>query len=141
VANVKMKKYEITFNSLYRESPVTFWVHVRRAKSVAFDINDYEPPLSKLIGGRGFPELKLNYLGVELRFSSLHEISHYIEVLEQRSLPTTISLSLRRDSGVGPNSHWLSRLPAKLKPWKQRIKLVQLLKQAKTEFSGLYQNK
>ncbi|MDD5393190.1 MAG: hypothetical protein PHE17_09245 [Thiothrix sp.] len=133
-----MKKYEITFSTLYPETPLTFWVHVPKVKGAAFDVNNYEPPLSRLVGGKGFPVLRLYFLGIELRFSSLHEISHFTDVLDQKNLPTSISLSLKRNAGVGPNGHWLSRLPAKLKPWKQRVKLVQLLKLAKADFASVF---
>jgi hypothetical protein len=135
-----MKKYEITFKAIYPETPLTFWVHVKKSESGSFDINNFEPPLSKVIGGKGFPELNVNFLGVELRFSSLHEVSHFISVMEKRNLPTTISLSLKRNSGVGPNGHWLSRLPSCLKPWKQRVQLVKLLKTAKAEFTKVCLN-
>lgn len=136
----KMKKYEITFKDLYPETPLTFWVHVQKLECGSFDINNFDPPLSEVIGGKGFPELNVIFSGVELRFSSVHEVSHFISVMEKRNLPTTISLSLKRNSGVGPNGHWLSRLPSSLKPWKQREQLVKLLKTAKAEFTKVCLN-
>ncbi len=60
-----MKKYEITFSSIYPETPLTFWVHILKVRNAVFNTNNYEPPLSKLIWGKGFAELKIHFLGVE----------------------------------------------------------------------------
>lgn len=135
-----MKKFEITFKALYPETPLTFWVQIQKLEGGAFDVNSFEPPLSKVIGGKGFSELKVNFLGVDFRFSSVHELAHFISVMEKRNLPTTMSLSLKRNAGIGPNGHWLSRLPSRLKPWRQRVRLVKLLKIAKADFAKVWLN-
>jgi len=44
-------------------------------------------------------------------------------------LPTTRRLSALRGEALGPNSHWLSRLPASIKSPKARVRLVKVLKQ------------
>jgi hypothetical protein len=52
-----------------------------------------------------------------------------IEVLARNPLPTTRQLSSERGTTLGPNKHWLSRLPAKAKPLRFRRKLVTYLRE------------
>ena len=49
--------------------------------------------------------------------------------MAKKLLPTSIELSTKRTGSKGPNSHWLSRLPAKTKPWKYREKLIKYCNQ------------
>ncbi|GAL76230.1 hypothetical protein JCM19275_636 [Nonlabens ulvanivorans] len=49
--------------------------------------------------------------------------------MARKLLPTTMELSSKRPGRKGPNSHWLSRLPAKTKPWKYREKLIKYCNQ------------
>jgi hypothetical protein len=136
-----MKNIKITYNDEYQATPITFWVHQKIERHAEFNIDNFNPPLSKIIGGKGYPLLCLGYLGIELRFSSVEEIEHCIEVLGAKNMQTTISLSLKRNARVGPNGHWLSRLPAKLKSWRRREVLVKKLELAKDQFQAIYYKK
>lgn len=60
------------------------------------------------------------------------------DVLAQKHLPTTIRLSALPQSSRGPNSHWLSRLPGELKPWRKREKVLPLLDAGIAALEGLY---
>ena len=62
-----------------------------------------------------------------LQFSAPAQLDHFIEVLASKPLPTSRQLSSRRGLPVGPNGHWLSRLPARLKATRKRAKLVHAL--------------
>jgi len=53
---------------------------------------------------------------------------HFIEILSRKVIPTSRALSKKRGSTKGPNSHWLSRLPAKTKSYKYRSKPVEFMK-------------
>jgi hypothetical protein len=68
--------------------------------------------------------LHVDAADIDLQFSSLVQLDHFIEVMMAKPLPTSRQLSRKRELPVGPNSHWLSRLPAKLKAPKERAKLV-----------------
>jgi len=54
-----------------------------------------------------------------------------------KPLPTSRQLSRKRELPVGPNSHWLSRLPVKLKAPKERAKLVSRLEAVREQLSPL----
>ena len=133
-----MKNIDITYSESYRRTPVTFWVHKLVVSDSEFSIKNYEPPLSEIIGGKGYPLVRVKYMGVELLFSSIEEISHVQDVLSMRNMPTSMALSQKWGSGVGPNQHWLSRLPAKLKPWRKREPLLPLLNEAKCMLESVY---
>ena len=66
--------------------------------------------------------------GHTLVFSSPEQLAHFIEVMATKPLPTSRALSARLGTGAGPNDHWLSRLPADLKPPAARSQLVRHLK-------------
>ena len=97
----------------------------------------YEPELSRLIPGKGFPRLIVNTLGVELEFASIAEIEHFLDVIRQKNMPTSTQLSQKREVPYGPNGHWLSRLPAKLKPWPKREKYIKVIEDGSREFKAL----
>ena len=78
----------------------------------------------------GYAILQVPFGAHVLEFCSAAHVQHYIDVLSQKLLPTTMQLSRQRDSGAGPNGHWLSRLPAQLKPYGKRALLVKKLKTA-----------
>lgn len=57
-----------------------------------------------------------------------------METLSQKVMPTSMQLSAKRGGSVGPNSHWLSRLPKHVKPWRYREKAVSYLAMARENF-------
>ncbi len=120
---------------------MTFWVHHKIDREAGFDVANFDPPLSGVIGGKGYPLLRIQFMGVELMFSSIAEIEQAIEILGAKNLPTTFSLSQKRNTTVGPNGHWLSRLPARIKPWKKRERLLPSLYKSKELFGSVYGQK
>lgn len=113
------------------QSPVTYWVHRPVAGGEAEA--QLEPPLPPAMVGRGYPNLVVTLFGTELHFASAAEVRHVIAVLAQKHLPTTRALSAERHPQAGPNRHWLSRLPASLKPWGRRQRIVRVLERALAE--------
>lgn len=116
-----MSKFNIIYNKEYHSSPLSFWVHHDIDSSVWEYADKYEPELPKAIVSKGFPMLIVDALGYELKFSSIQEVEHFIEVIKQKNMPTSSQLASKRLQSNGLlNSHWLSRLPAKLKPWRNK---------------------
>lgn len=122
-------KYHFTFEKDWRSAPVAFWVHV----PVPNTEKACDPPAPEPILHRGFLFLHVELEGVDLQFSAPAQLDHFIEVLSTKPLPTSSQLSLRRGVPVGPNSHWLSRLPAKLKTPRVREKVVRVLRNVRAE--------
>ena len=104
---------------------MAYWVHVENEPSQWRDAKTYNPPAPSAHGRKGFPVLCIDLAGVVFRFSSNEQIAECVRVLSRKSLPTTRQLSTLRGSGTGPNSHWLSRLPATVKAPKIRAKVAQ----------------
>jgi hypothetical protein len=115
--------FRFTFEKDWRRAPLAFWVHV----PVKNDAHLYEPPAPKPIPHKGFTVLTIEFGQYELQFSSPAQLDHCIEVLASKPLPTSRQLSSMRGLPVGPNGHWLSRLPAALKSPRKRFKLVEAL--------------
>lgn len=59
-----------------------------------------------------------------------------MRVLAMNPLPTTRRLSALYGSGYGPNSHWLSRLPASVKNPKARLAALKVLHAAHDRLAG-----
>ena len=78
------------------------------------------------IHGR-YPVWFLEHKGHELFFASPDEISHVIDVLSQKVLPSPCSLGARYQA---VNRHWLSRLHKNWKPWSIRQRMVKKLGEA-----------
>lgn len=116
-------------------SPISYWVHCGVNEDDISYLNciEFNPPFPKKDPLRGFPFLLVEVSGFQFEFASSLELAHCIEVLEQKNLPTTTSLSNDRGTGYGPNNHWLSRLPGKLKSWSKREKVLSALSKAKKE--------
>jgi hypothetical protein len=104
-----MPRYWFTYASDWRDAPMAYWTH-----------DDVPPPVA--VSHRGFPILHVDSQGFEFVFSSYAQVVECIDVLGQPRLPTTRNLSASRSGGVGPNSHWLSRLPATIKSPASRLR-------------------
>ena len=116
-------KYHFTLEPHWR-TPLSFWVHV----PVAGSATDCIPPAPVAVGRRGFAVLHVEVAGIDLRFSSRAQLDHVIEVMETKPRPTSRQLAGRRSEPVGPNRHWLSRLPATLKSPKELPRLLAILR-------------
>ena len=115
--------YHFSYQPDWRTAPVAFWVHRPVDGSDAFD-----PPAPHAVPHKGFVFLHVDFDAAELRFSAPAQLDHFIEVLSKKPLPTSRILSSQRGLPVGPNGHWLSRLPASLKSPRKRMRLVESLK-------------
>jgi hypothetical protein len=124
--------FHFTYEKDWRTAPVANWIHV----PVPDAPSHYEPPAPLLTPHKGYRFLRVQYGEHELQFSSPPQLSHFIEVLEKKPLPTTRQLSAKRGSSIGPNGHWLSRLPASLKSPRNRAKLVQALRVISKQVNG-----
>ena len=124
--------FRFTYEKDWRTAPVAFWVHV----PVSGSATECDPPAPPAIANLGYAFLRVAFENHELQFSALAQLDHFIEVLSRKPLPTSRQLSSRRGLPVGPNGHWLSRLPAKLKSPRKREKLVQSLTAIRSEVAG-----
>lgn len=115
--------FRFTYEKDWRSAPVAFWVHV----PVSGASDRWEPPLPEAIPHKGYLFLRVAFESHELQFSSPAQLDHVINVLSTKPLPTSRRLSSLRGLAVGPNGHWLSRLPIKLKSPRKREKLVKVL--------------
>ncbi len=122
-----MSKHKIIYNLEYQPSPLSFWVHVGCDNEIWINETQYEPVLPKAIFAKGFPVLVVDALGHELQFNSIQEVEHFLEVVKQKHMPTSTQLASKKIKSKGPNSHWLSRLPAKLKSWRNRQKYIPIV--------------
>lgn len=113
----------------WRHAPMAYWVHVHQDGDTWSKARHYLPPAPTPVAGKGYPILFVDAGSVTLHFSSAEQLRECIRVLEMVPLPTTRRLSALRGEALGPNSHWLSRLPASIKSPKARMRLVKVLKQ------------
>jgi hypothetical protein len=111
----------------WKDAPMAFWVHREIPPDEWRGAAAYNPPAPKSRGRSGYPFLVVAFGPHTLEFSSQAQLTHFIEVLSKKPLPTTRALSKLRGTSTGPNSHWLSRLPAVLKGAKGRGQLVAAL--------------
>ena len=118
--------FHFTFEKDWRYAPLAFWVHIRQEDNVT----TFVPPAPAIVPHQGYPVLHVPFGEYDLQFSSGAQLAHCIEILSLKLLPTSRQLSARRGLPVGPNGHWLSRLPARLKSSRNRAKLVKTLQLA-----------
>lgn len=128
--------FHFTFENDWRTAPLAFWVHV----PVPGTTELCEPPAPNQVPHKGYLVLHVQFDEYELQFSDPAQLDHFIEVLSSKPLPTSRQLSSRRGLPVGPNGHWLSRLPAKLKSPRKRLQLVQALTSVRAELPRPWPN-
>ncbi|MFT3805454.1 hypothetical protein [Arenimonas sp.] len=123
----KLPRFWIEHAPDWRNEPLAYWVHVEQGPGHWRAATEYAPPAPKPDGKKGYRVLCVEAGDVVLRFSSDAQLAEFVRVLSQKPLPTSLRLSRQRGPSVGPNGHWLSRLPARLKSPKARIRLVSQL--------------
>lgn len=128
--------FRFTFEKDWRTAPVAFWLHVPAPGTTS----DFDPPAPRAVANLGYAFLRVEFESHELQFSALAQLDHFIEVLSRKPLPTSRQLSSRRGLPVGPNGHWLSRLPAELKSPRKREKLVHALRGIRSEVAEQWLN-
>lgn len=126
-------RFYFTFEPDWKTAPLAFWVHGFSADVEAAPVSD--APVA--VPHKGYAFLHVEAGEVDLCFSSLTQLQHFIDVMTMRPLPTSKQLSRKRVTAVGPNGQWLSRLPAKLKSPKRREKLVDALRRIKEQLVPL----
>ena len=124
--------FYFTFESEWCYAPLAYWVHVPVAGSEGL----FEPPAPPIIPHKGYALLRIPFEKHELQFSAPAQLTHFVDVLSTKPLPTSRQLSSRRGVDVGPNGHWLSRLPAELKSPRKREELLQTLRAVRAEVVG-----
>lgn len=122
--------YWIEFHPTWRHAPMAYWVHVEQDGLPWSAAGHYEPPAPSPVPHKGYAVLCVPFGETVLRFSSSAQLLECIRVLSLKPLPTSRQLSNQRATSYGPNGHWLSRLPARLKSPKNRHKLVAALRTA-----------
>ncbi|MGB5811714.1 MAG: hypothetical protein WBG86_14350, partial [Polyangiales bacterium] len=120
------KRHWVEYSESWTASPMSYWVHIETQGDWA-NAAGHVPSLPKPVPGKGFARYFIENDGMAFQFSSLDELRACIEVLSKKNLPTSAQLASQRPGTVGPNSHWLSRLPAKTKSWKYREPAVAYL--------------
>jgi hypothetical protein len=113
-------RWHFSFEPDWRFAPLAFWVHL----PLEGRPGECWPPAPPALPRRGYAWLRVEHRGHELVFSAPAQLDHCIAVLATRPLPTSRRLAAARGEAVGPNGHWLSRLPAVLKAPKPRAALV-----------------
>jgi len=126
-------RFHFTFEPDWRTAPLAFWVHVPMEGSTT----ECVPKAPVAVLHKGYLFLHVDAAGTDLQFSSLAQLDHFIDVMQTTPLPTSRHLSSKRGQPVGPNSHWLSRLPARLKATKVRGKLVSGLRDLRQDLLPL----
>jgi len=125
--------FHFTFEPDWRTAPLAFWVHVPTVGSTT----DYVPDAPTAVLHRGFPVLHVSVADVDLQFSALAQLDHFIDVMDAKPRPTSRQLSRKRAPTVGPNGHWLSRLPATLKSPREQARLVGTLRAVREQLVAL----
>ena len=117
-------RYHFSYETHWQTAPVAFWVHLPVDGSTTL----FNPPAPSAVPHKGFVFLHVEFEGTDLQFSAPRQLDHFIEVLSTKPLPTSRRLSSSHGLPAGPNSHWLSRLPASIKSPGKRMQLVEAMR-------------
>lgn len=132
-----MKKFHVDYAETWKNSPLAYWVHRETDRKPFWEAEAFDPPAPRKDLNGKYKIYHVEFDGVDLEFSSREQYQHFIEVMSCRLLPRSLDLSRERCSSCGPNSHWLSRLPADLKKWKTRQTLVKYLLEIRGKLFGI----
>lgn len=140
-----MKRYWVEYADHWERSlPMTYWVHVETDGRPWLEALAFEPPAPRPIAGRGFAIFHVEVDGMVFRFSSLPEIEELLRIFRMKVMPTSRRMCAQRQARgspapvAGPNSHWLSRLPAPTKSLRYRRKAITMLARALEEFRRVH---
>ena len=125
---MRQSKHWVEFADDWRDAPLAYWVHIEQNSDSWRDASQYSPEAPELVLHRGYRMICVEFDDIVLRFSSPEQLAECIRVLSMKPLPTSRRLTMVRGASLGPNSHWLSRMPAKLKAPKTRLELVKILR-------------
>jgi hypothetical protein len=127
-----MKHWWIEYRPQWTESPMSCWVHLPTDALPWYQAQQFEPPLPRPIGSKGYPIYFVTAGRFTFQFSSLAELEQCIETLSQKILPPTVFEYEGKQYYA--NRHWLSRLPGKVKSWRDRQKAIKVLVKARESF-------
>ncbi len=115
-------KHGFDYVADWRCAPMAYWVHVEQDGKHWQQADAFDPPAPRRIPGKGHRVLWIEVRDETLVFSSPAQLREFVAILSMKPLPSTRRLSMLRATGHGPNSHWLSRLPAwiKARPFRER---------------------
>ncbi|MEM9693095.1 MAG: hypothetical protein AAGA56_11155 [Myxococcota bacterium] len=130
-----MKRRWTEITPTWVPGPMSFWVHVEVVDRQS-GRPSHSPPLPVARAGWGHMRFFAEYDGFVFEFASLDEVRACIAVLGQKNMPTSFRLAAGRPGHEGPNTHWLSRLPARTKRWRYRQGAVQYLKDSLRQWSA-----
>lgn len=133
-----MSKWKLEYNATRIATPISYWVHkgLGEDEKPYNSCTEFSPPFPKKDVMKGYPRLMVTVLSFKIQFASKYEVEHFLSVMKQKNLPTTMSLSNKRDRHYGPNTHWLSRFPAHLKSWKKREIIISAVSKAMQELEA-----
>lgn len=120
--------FHFSFESHWRSAPLAYWVHM----PVEGLPDSFLPAAPPCIPHRGYAVLHVEFEQFDLVFSAPAQLDHFITVLSTKPSPTSGQLSALRNAPIGPNGHWLSRLPAALKAPRKRGRLVRLISEIRS---------
>jgi hypothetical protein len=124
------------YDTDWRGYPGAQWAHKNKDGAFWVNATEFDPPAPVPVPHKGYLVLCVEVHGFVLRFSSKEQLVQCLDVLSMNPLPTTRRLCAQYGSGHGPNSHWLSRLPAKTKSAKGRARAVAALRQVAEQLAG-----
>jgi hypothetical protein len=126
---MKLPCYWIEYVEDWRTEPMSYWTHVEQDGRPWLTAEAYSPAAPVRVHGKGFPVLCVEHGATVFRFASEAQIDEFLAIMSSLLLPTTLRLSQLRPGTAGPNSHWLSRLPAVVKSPKGRAGAVKAVMQ------------
>lgn len=120
-------RHWIEYVADWRDEAMAYWVHVEQGHGGWRDAAVFDPPAPRMVPHHGYPVLCVESQGMVFRFSSVAQLVECKRVLSLTPLPTSSRLSVIRSgvNGAGPNSHWLSRLPGRVKAARKRHHVVE----------------
>ena len=128
-----MKQHYIRYMEKRQAGPLSCWVHKRMGSEPWYAAGAYDPPLPKVVPGKGYPYYFVEFDNFTFEFASLDELDACVATLSQKNLPDTTQ---ETEAGkTGPGSHWLNKLPGKTKSWHFREKAIKYLQEAREDSS------
>lgn len=124
-----MKNKTFGYIEDWKTSHMAYWVHIEADYKPWYTSENFDPPAPVRHGSLGYRYLTIELDGFRFSFTSEAQFEEFKTIMGRKLLPTTMELSNKRPGSKGPNSHWLSRLPAKTKPWRYREKLIKFCNQ------------
>jgi hypothetical protein len=124
---VHVPHHWIEYVSDWRDEAMAYWVHFEESHLAWRDAAVFDPPAPRMVLHQGYPVLCVESQGMVFRFSSVAQLVECKRVLSLTPLPTSSRLFAIRSggNGSGPNSHWLSRLPGRIKTPRRRRHVVE----------------